>query len=369
MAHLDSFAREVVAKIVYYGPALAGKTTNLQAIYDSLPADQRGPLLPIATATGQTVFFDLLAPGLGQLHGMTLRCQLCTVDGPLSSQATQLLLSILREADAIVFVVDSQSAAIDRDVACLESLERVLLDERPTTPFVIQFNKQDLPTALPLHVLGERLNRRRVPAFQAIAHKDIGVGETWRVVLRRCFNALSASDLEALTPPASDRRATARFTMPALQPSAVPPSDVEKVAAVRRGTEHSLAGESLSGDNRYLTIPLMPRDAFLAAARQRGATPSAPPAPADPAARRHDTVRWAPKPEDDEQTRPLRLSTAQSMAGESRDATSASPSRPRIETSPQLLDPAPLPPPVATPQPAAAATEPHVTPPPPRRKR
>jgi hypothetical protein len=371
MAHFDLSAREVLAKVVYYGPPLAGKTTNLQVIYDSVPADQKGPLFPLATATGQTIFFDLMPPGLGPVHGMKLRCELCTVDGPVSTQAT--LRAVLRDADAVVFVADSQEAAMDHNLACLGSLEQVLLDQRPSTPLVLQYNKRDLPTALPVQVLGELLNRRGVPAFQAIARQNVGVGEALRVVLRRLVNSLATLDpAHASKPPA--RRATARLAAADLPAGATQQADTPR--PTRHATQRSQARGSLTLDDRHLTIPAMPREEFLEAARRHDTVPASPQEFFGRARDRYATLPAAPRetfgraPEPrgtqsnpnrleapsalptqgDEQTRPLRLSTEQSLAKGSLDA-----SRPRASRQDEpAADAGPVAPPPQAARPTGA---------------
>ena len=380
MAHFDPSAKEVLAKIVYYGPPLAGKTTNLQTIYDSAPADQKGPLFPLATATGQTVFFDLLPPGLGPVHGMRMRCEICTVDGPISTQAT--LRAVLRDADAVVFVADSQAAAMDHNVACLESLEQILLAEHPETPLVFQYNKRDLPTALPIQVLSDLLNRRGVPAFQAIARQNVGVGEALRVILRRCFNSLAARDAASLSKAAPRRRPTARLIAADLPHAVQSGPEAGSTPPLRRATEHSQARGSLAGENRHLTIPAMPREAFTAAARRHDTVPVTPREffggsedrhATLPAAPRETFGRPAPPAQDDEQTRPLRLTTEQSLARESLD-TSQVVSRRRREPPGNEPRPEELPPPTnaLAPQPsperrAAPAPEEPASPAPPSR--
>lgn len=361
MALIDNSAKEVVAKIVYYGPVLAGKTTNLQSIYDTYPVEQKGPLFPLATGTGRSLVFDVLPTGLGLLHGMRMRVQLCSVDGPVSVEPTRR--SLLRSADALVFVVDSQAAAMDHNITCLESLQRMLLASRPDMPLVLQYNKRDLPTSLPLDTLNLRLNPHGLPAFEAIAHKGVGVAESLRVVTRRCFKALAALDEAALSAGAPQRRPTARF--PALDPARVAAGGEEGTPPQRLPTDHSMARESLSSapDNRHLTIPAMSREAFAAAARRHDTIPATaregpdrsedryatlPAQPREQFGRppqRHDTVRAVPggpaptaKPaKDDEETRPLRWSTAQSLARGSLD-NSPGGSPPSAQDTPVAAD-------------------------------
>jgi len=367
MAHIDPSKKEVVAKVVYYGPALAGKTTSILSLNQILPADQRGPLYPVASDKSRSLLLELKPPGLELVHGLPLRCQLHVADGPVLVQLARRAL--LRDADAVVFVADSQAAAMDQNVASLESLERILLAGWPATPLVIQYNKRDLPTALPIDVLGQELNRRGVPAFQTIAQQGLGVAETLRVVIRRLFKVLAQTDMNTLLSGEPQRRPTARLA--ALDPAVVAAAAAsgDGTRPLRRPTEQSLAQEDIYSlpENRHLTIPAMSREAFLAASRlAAGPMPTAkrledtadryatlPAAPRERFGRepgsRHDTLRAGPglpRPEaepvkDEEETRPLRLSTAASLARESMDSESPAASRTAKEDEGALPGPVP----------------------------
>jgi mutual gliding-motility protein MglA len=361
MAHIDHSAGEVVGQIVYYGLALAGKTTNLRTIYAAL-ATEKGPLVPFASGSERSLLFDFLPPGVERVHGMKMRVQLCTVDGPVAAEASRRAL--LRDADAVVFVVDSQAAVIDRQVSCLESLERILLLEQPDLPLVLQFNKRDLPTALPQDVLNQRLNRRGWPALEAIARQGIGVAETLRVAIRHCHMALAALDESSLSGSTAPRQTSPH--RPEL-PSVRPPSAVgEGTVPLRRPTAESLARDFQSSpEKRHLTLSAMSREAFASAARRYDTIPATPreslerpqnryaTLPATPmdelerAQRRQDALKAATSAQDDEETRPLRLSTAKSLAKKSLEGT-----RPAVEQPPPA--PEPLEPSPPAPKPPAA---------------
>jgi signal recognition particle receptor subunit beta len=172
--------KEITAKIVYYGPGLCGKTTNLQFIYDSLPSNNRSKMLSLATKTDRTLFFDFLPLDLGKIRGMRTKLQLYTVPGQVYYNSTRQL--VLKGADGVVFVADSQDFALDANLESLQNLEDNLrrqgirLDE---LPLVMQYNKRDLPNALPVAELEASVNKRlKVPSYESVATTGIGVEQT-----------------------------------------------------------------------------------------------------------------------------------------------------------------------------------------------
>jgi hypothetical protein len=179
MVLFNAATKELTAKIVYYGPGLCGKTTNLQHIYDSLPQDGRGKMLSLATQTDRTLFFDFLPIELGTIRGMKTRIQLYTVPGQVFYDATRKL--VLRGADALVFVADSQAQALEGNKESFQNLIDNLKEQgsdMATLPHVIQYNKRDIPGALPVEVLDREINRFGVPTFEACAMLGTGVRET-----------------------------------------------------------------------------------------------------------------------------------------------------------------------------------------------
>jgi signal recognition particle receptor subunit beta len=184
--------KELTAKVVYYGPGLCGKTTNLQWIHEKLPIRNKGKMLSLATETDRTLFFDFLPIELGSIRGMKTRIQLYTVPGQVFYNATRRM--VLKGADGIVFVCDSQEAMIDANVESLENLkENLVINEidPDTVPIVLQYNKRDLPNAAPLEMLNARLNPRGWPTFEASAIKGVGVEETLKGVTAVVFRQLS----------------------------------------------------------------------------------------------------------------------------------------------------------------------------------
>jgi CheY-like chemotaxis protein len=191
MALFNHATKEVTAKLVYYGPGLCGKSTNLQWIHDHLAFKTKGKLVSLATQTDRTLFFDFLPIELGTIRGMRTRMQIYTVPGQVFYEATRRM--VLKGCDAVVFVADSQAAMLDANAESQRSLRQNLLVNEidPTIPQVIQYNKRDLPTALPLSVLNERLNPRNLPAYEAIAFKGTGVEETLKGIAKLLFQWLS----------------------------------------------------------------------------------------------------------------------------------------------------------------------------------
>jgi len=171
--------KEITAKIVYYGPGLCGKTTNLQFVYDSLPSNNKSKMLSLATKTDRTLFFDFLPLDLGKIRGMRTKLQLYTVPGQVYYNSTRQL--VLKGADGIVFVADSQDFALDANLESLQNLEDNLKRQGirlREMPLVIQYNKRDLPNALPTQEIDVELNKLNAPSFESVATTGLGVEET-----------------------------------------------------------------------------------------------------------------------------------------------------------------------------------------------
>jgi signal recognition particle receptor subunit beta len=185
--------KELTAKVVYYGPGLCGKTTNLQWIHEKLPIKNKGKMLSLATEADRTLFFDFLPIELGSIRGMKTRIQLYTVPGQVFYNATRRM--VLKGADCVVFVADSQEPMLDANLDAAQNLRENLeaneidADEIPT---VLQYNKRDLPNALPIEILNEKLNPKGLPYFEAVAMKGIGVEETLKGATTLVFRALAS---------------------------------------------------------------------------------------------------------------------------------------------------------------------------------
>jgi signal recognition particle receptor subunit beta len=183
--------KEITAKIVYYGPGLCGKTTNLQFIYDSLPSNNKSKMLSLATKTDRTLFFDFLPLDLGKIRGMRTKLQLYTVPGQVYYNSTRQL--VLKGADGIVFVADSQDFALDANLESLQNLEDNLKRQGVRIreiPLVLQYNKRDLPNALAVKEMDDAINKLHVPTFESVATTGIGVEEALKGITQLVLNHL-----------------------------------------------------------------------------------------------------------------------------------------------------------------------------------
>ncbi|MBP2677640.1 MAG: cell polarity determinant GTPase MglA [Deltaproteobacteria bacterium] len=185
MSFINYSSREINCKIVYYGPGLCGKTTNLQFIHKRMHPDSRGKMISLATETERTLFFDFLPLSLGEVRGFKTRFHLYTVPGQVFYDASRRL--ILRGVDGVVFCADSQITRVDANEESMENL-RVNLREQgyhpDRLPLVIQYNKRDLPNVIPLAELHALLNRRNVPEFEASANNGAGVFDTLKAIIK-----------------------------------------------------------------------------------------------------------------------------------------------------------------------------------------
>src|SRR6476646_11394260 len=181
MALINIATHEIHCKIVYYGIGYCGKTTNLQHVHRSIHPSARGDMLSIATESERTLFFDFLPLDLGTIHGFRVRFQLYTVPGQVLYERTRL--AVLNGMDGVVFVADSSPEKLEENFQSLIELEtnvRRMGKDLANFPFVMQWNKRDLPGALPVATLEHYLNRRHVPSFAATAISGEGVLATLR---------------------------------------------------------------------------------------------------------------------------------------------------------------------------------------------
>jgi signal recognition particle receptor subunit beta len=192
MSFINYASREINCKIVYYGPGLGGKTTNLQYIYEKTNPQNKGQLISLATETDRTLFFDFLPLDLGSVRGFRTRFHLYTVPGQVFYDASRKL--ILKGVDGVIFVADSQEARMDANQESLDNLRYNLREngfELATIPYALQFNKRDLPGVVPCDVLLHALNVKGEPAFEAVAPRGIGVFETLKAVAKQVLHELS----------------------------------------------------------------------------------------------------------------------------------------------------------------------------------
>jgi hypothetical protein len=191
MSFINYAAREINVKIVFYGPGLCGKTTNLQYIFEKSSPQQKGKLISLATETDRTLFFDFLPLDLGSVRGFKTRFHLYTVPGQVFYDASRKL--ILKGVDGVVFVADSQEARMDANEESLHNLGENLREngfELKAIPYVLQFNKRDLPTAVAVDDMYRLLNFKGEPTFEAIATQGMGVFETLKAVAKQILYEL-----------------------------------------------------------------------------------------------------------------------------------------------------------------------------------
>ena len=194
MTFINYVAREINCKLVYYGPGLGGKTTNLQHIYEITNPENKGKMISLATETERTLFFDFLPIELGQIRGFSMRFHLYTVPGQVFYDASRKL--ILKGVDGVVFVADSQEERLDANLESLSNLNLNLKEQGfdlNKIPYVLQLNKRDLPNALPADRLKKLLLVKGEPVFEAVAPKGNGVMETLKAVARQVLVELRKS--------------------------------------------------------------------------------------------------------------------------------------------------------------------------------
>jgi signal recognition particle receptor subunit beta len=191
MSFINYSSREINCKIVYYGPGLCGKTTNLQYIYARTNPEAKGKMISLATETERTLFFDFLPLSLGEIRGFKTRFHLYTVPGQVFYDASRKL--ILKGVDGVVFVVDSQIQRMEANIESLDNLRYNLQEQGydlDKLPYVIQYNKRDLPNVAPVEQLRELLNPTRVPEFDAVATTGLGVFATLKAVAKLVLTEL-----------------------------------------------------------------------------------------------------------------------------------------------------------------------------------
>lgn len=249
--------KEINAKLVYYGPGLSGKTTNLEFIYDSVPSTHRGKMVSMKTRTERTLFFDFLPVDLGEMGGFKTRFLLYTVPGQVYYNATRKL--VLRGVDAIVFVADSARGKMNENIESLENLRENLREygmDLDQIPWVLQWNKRDLPETYSAEELNQALNPHGVPAFEAVATNGTGVFETFKGISKLLLEKLSkeikttpskVSEIAAGGIPAAATPAAAAPKAPAAAPrpmtaTPMPPPPVAARTPISTGSMPRPAG-------------------------------------------------------------------------------------------------------------------------------
>ena len=247
MVFFNYTTMQMTAKVVYYGPGLCGKTTNLQAIHQRTAPQSRGDMVSLETETDRTLFFDLLPLDVGVIGGMKVRLQLYTVPGQVFYNATRKL--VLKGVDGIVFVADSQAAALDANIESLGNLKQNLAELNlglDDVPLVFQYNKRDIRNIVPVASLNEALNARGAPHFEAAALHGIGVFETLKGISRLAITSVRKKVAEEPRPPAvggsGSRRTVPAAPSPAPEPSR-PAAGDDPLASLVGGPEVEFAVE------------------------------------------------------------------------------------------------------------------------------
>ena len=196
MSFINYNAKEIHCKIVYYGPSLGGKTTNIQWVYQKTASDQKSKLIALNTENERTLFFDFLPLFIGQIRGFTTKFHLYTVPGQVVYDASRKL--ILKGLDGIVFVADSQAERLEENIESMNNLEKNLTQQGydiKQVPLVIQYNKRDLPNVTSTTELRKLLNRYNAPEYEAVATKGVGVFESLKTVSKSIISVLKGGDL------------------------------------------------------------------------------------------------------------------------------------------------------------------------------
>jgi signal recognition particle receptor subunit beta len=227
MPHFDHSKKELRLKVVYYGPGLGGKTTNLELIHKRTRPELRGKLISLQDTSERTLFFDLLPIDVGTYRGYTVRMHLCTVPGQIASDSVRKM--ILRHVDGIVMVVDSQLARLPENMQSLRNLEtnlRLQGDDPAVLPTVVQYNKRDLSTAVAVEELASMLGvPPGVPQIEAVASQGIGVFDTLKAIARSC--------LEVLPEPSKAPQGRVPSILPGRHASMFPDAEPEGLPPVR----------------------------------------------------------------------------------------------------------------------------------------
>ena len=284
MVQINFGQREVSCKVVFYGPGMSGKTTNLEIIHKKAPKDAVGEMVSIATETDRTLYFDFLPLDLGQVAGMRTKFQLYTVPGQIYYNATRKL--VLQGVDGVIFVADSNPDKMAENLESLQNLRDNIaemglnLDE---LPFVLQYNKRDLPTVMSVADMDAVINPMKVPTFEAVARDGKGVFATLKEISRLVIERLNKEHA-----PASNRRRTASNLPP--QPAAPGSGGNSTLPAPGSGSNPGLppvnptpihAAPHISTPQRQATLPpAPPRPPALQASGPRPTLP--PPGPAAP---------------------------------------------------------------------------------------
>jgi len=277
--------RELTAKIVYYGPGICGKTTNLQFIHENLPGEVRGKMLSLATKTDRTLFFDFLPIDLGEIRGMKTRVQLYTVPGQVFYNETRKL--VLKGVDGIVFVADSQETMLGANVESFKNLEENLKAhgmKLSEMPHVIQFNKRDLPKLSAIEDMNAGLNKYNAPFYESVATTGIGVQDTLKAIVKLVLLNLTKK---------YETKSVSESVAASAQPTAMPVPAVAATASMAAGSSSGARASSAvaasaeaapsAAETQRIQIPLSPMDPPAAAPARPTSAPKSKSARKSPA--------------------------------------------------------------------------------------
>lgn len=232
MVQINFARRELSCKLIYYGPGMSGKTTNLEKVHDAVPDEAKGRFTSIATDGDRTLFFDLLPIDVGKIGGLDVKLQLYTVPGQVYYNATRKL--VLRGVDGIVFVADSQPDKMDENLESLKNLEENLSEygvKLADLPLVMQYNKRDLPDVVPISEMESKLNKLNWPSVEASAINSEGVVDTLKLCSELVLQAVSARTkipADIATAAIHKRLEEREASGPMVQPEKPAPAEIPK---------------------------------------------------------------------------------------------------------------------------------------------
>ncbi len=342
MVSINYSAREVCCKIVYYGPGLSGKTTNLQYVHAKVPGNTRGNLISLATEADRTLYFDFLPINIGTINGFAAKFQLYTVPGQVYYNATRKL--VLRGVDGLVFVADSQPDKMDENIESLVNLEDNLHEygyNMDDLPVVIQYNKRDLPGVLPVSEMESKLNTRGWPSFEASATIGNGVFDTLKLiiklVLEKAKNAGSSRSRTASAAPVREN-----VVEPGPQVQGASPEHQAASSAQPELVSAGIAESTQQPDDRSAPSTAAARQPSAAAPPEPqvtgGAQPVAPQSPPQPRPFPGDATEEAKAGTPTPQASPPPV-RSDSVEGAQRPAEDAQESEEQVAQSPSMAPP------------------------------
>ena len=353
MVFFNYSTMQMAAKVVYYGPGLCGKTTNLQWIFEHTSTDSRGEMVSLATETDRTLFFDLLPIDVGSIAGFSTRIQLYTVPGQVFYNTTRKL--VLKGVDGVVFVADSQRNLVQANIDSFKNLEENLAEmglTLETIPVVLQYNKRDLPNICTVEEMDEALNPNGWPALEASALNGDGVFETLKTISKATLLALK----KRLTKGKDSGPSVSSAPRRPIAPKQAPPRKPSSTGPMAK------TGSGTGPVSRPDTGPVAQQEAPATPSPEPVAAPS-PPVVAPPALSPKPVAAPSPPPEAAELPSPL----PEPVVAPSPSPEAAAPPSPRpAPAAPPSLRPAPAAPPSPPPAPAAPPSPPPepISPPP-----